>query len=90
MVGQKDHYARLLKENASYWADVKLPGGKWATRADRSKRAKLARHRRYINKRGNAVFRECYWNDAADAEDMDAEEDSDVDGFADEDDFWED
>ena len=54
--GQEDYYTRLIKENDKYWADVQLPNGKWVTRLDTSKKAKRARHRRYVKKGWNAVF----------------------------------
>jgi hypothetical protein len=68
--GQEDYYARLERERLDYWADVQLPNGTWATREDRSIRAKRARHRRYKNKGGNAVYRDKY-NSGIDDEGMD-------------------
>ena len=35
---------------------MQLPNGKWVTRLDTSKKAKRARHRRYVKKGWNAVF----------------------------------
>jgi hypothetical protein len=72
--GQEDHYARLIKEHERYWENVCLPNGKWATRADTSKRAKLARHRRYVKRGGNKVYREKYFDSPEEYEGISEEE----------------
>ena len=72
--GHEDYYARLIVENKDYWAPVQLPSGRWVTHTDRSKRAKLARHRRYIRRCGNAVYKKKVDNMEMEAEGEEEEE----------------
>ena len=58
--GQEDYYRRVREENRRYWEPVKLPNGTWAPKTDSSRKAKEARHRRYVNKKGNAIYKEKY------------------------------
>ena len=84
--GHQDYYARLIAENKEYWAPVKLASGRWATSSDHSRRAKLARHRRYKLRRGNAVYKQKV-NDMEAEEEEAGEEESMEDEYM-EDEDW--